>query len=96
MPHPQETAATSGDTTATSGRSPARRILAYTQPRIARNLLRVRHSMLPRARERARELRQRGAMFPWRTIKGEEASAYYQAGTAQCHINADIASAIRR
>jgi alpha,alpha-trehalose phosphorylase len=70
--------------------------LSYTQPRIARNLLRFRHSMLPRARERARDLGQRGAMFPWRTINGEEASAYYQAGTAQYHINADIAYAIRR
>jgi alpha,alpha-trehalose phosphorylase len=70
--------------------------LAYTQPRIARNLLRFRHSMLPRARERARELNQRGALFAWRTINGEEASAYYQAGTAQYHINADIAYAVRR
>ena len=70
--------------------------LAYTQPRIARNLLRFRHSMLPRAREIARNLNQRGALFPWRTINGEEASAYYQAGTAQYHINADIAYAIRK
>ena len=70
--------------------------LAYTQPRIARNLLRFRHSMLGRARERAAALNQRGALFPWRTINGEEASAYYQAGTAQYHINADIAYAIRR
>jgi alpha,alpha-trehalose phosphorylase len=70
--------------------------LSYTQPRIARNLLRFRHSMLPAARRRARELGQRGAMFPWRTINGEESSAYYQAGTAQYHINADIAYAIRR
>ncbi|HSD75804.1 MAG TPA: glycosyl hydrolase family 65 protein, partial [Solirubrobacteraceae bacterium] len=70
--------------------------LAYTQPRIARNLLRFRHSMLPKARERARELNQRGALFAWRTINGEEASAYYQAGTAQYHINADIAYAVRR
>jgi alpha,alpha-trehalose phosphorylase len=70
--------------------------LSYTQPRIARNLLRFRHSMLQRARERARELGHRGAMFPWRTINGEEASAYYQAGTAQYHLNADIAYAIRR
>ncbi len=52
--------------------------------------------MLPRARERARELGQRGATFPWRTINGQEASAYFQAGTAQYHINADIAYAIRR
>jgi alpha,alpha-trehalose phosphorylase len=70
--------------------------LAYTQPRIARNLLRFRHGMLPKARERARELNQRGALFAWRTINGEEASAYYQAGTAQYHINADIAYAVRR
>jgi alpha,alpha-trehalose phosphorylase len=70
--------------------------LAYTRPRIARNLLRFRHSMLPRARERARELGQRGAIFPWRTINGQEASAFFQAGTAQYHINADIAYAIRR
>ena len=38
----------------------------------------------------------RGALFPWRTIAGDEASAYYQAGTAQFHLNADIAWAIRR
>ena len=70
--------------------------LSYTQPRIARNLLRFRHSMLERARQRAREVSQRGALFPWRTINGEEASANFQGGTAQYHINADIAYAIRR
>ena len=48
--------------------------LTYTSPRIARNLLRFRHSMLDKARERARELHQRGALFAWRTINGEEAS----------------------
>ena len=69
--------------------------LAYTQPRIARNLLRFRHSMLDRARQRARDLTLDGATYPWRTINGEEASAYYEAGTAQFHINADIAYAIR-
>ena len=35
-----------------------------------------------------------GALYPWRTIGGEEASAYFPAGTAQYHINADIAHAI--
>ena len=70
--------------------------LAYTQPRIARNLLRFRQSMLPAARVRASEVDLRGALFPWRTIGGDEASAYYQAGTAQFHLNADIAYAIRR
>jgi alpha,alpha-trehalose phosphorylase len=37
---------------------------------------------------------QSGALFPWRTINGEEASAYYAAGTAQVHIDADIAYAL--
>lgn len=70
--------------------------LTYTQPRIARNLLRFRHSMLDRARERAAEMSQRGALFPWRTINGEEASSNYQQGTALYHIDADIAYAVFR
>jgi alpha,alpha-trehalose phosphorylase len=70
--------------------------LTYTSPRIAKNLLTVRYRMLERARARAKELGHRGAMFPWRTINGEEASAYYAAGTAQYHINADIMYALRK
>ena len=70
--------------------------LIYTSPRIARNLLMFRYNMLPQARARAKELGHRGAMFPWRTISGEEASAYYAAGTAQYHINADIMYALRK
>jgi alpha,alpha-trehalose phosphorylase len=70
--------------------------LSYTKPRIAGNVLRFRHSMLGRARERARDLSERGALFPWRTINGEEASSNFQQGTAQYHINADIAYAIRQ
>ncbi|HZD47980.1 MAG TPA: glycosyl hydrolase family 65 protein [Silvibacterium sp.] len=70
--------------------------LIYTSPRIARNLLAFRYKMLPQARARAKELGHRGAMFPWRTISGEEASAYYAAGTAQYHINADIMYALRK
>jgi alpha,alpha-trehalose phosphorylase len=70
--------------------------LIYTSPRIAKNLLIFRYKMLPQARARARQLGHRGAMFPWRTISGEEASAYYAAGTAQYHINADIMYALRK
>ena len=55
--------------------------LTYTAPRIAKNLLRFRHGMLDKARERARQLNQRGAMYP-----GERSTAkrrhYYAAGTA--------------
>jgi alpha,alpha-trehalose phosphorylase len=70
--------------------------LTYTSPRIAKNLLTFRYKMLPQARARAKQLGHRGAMFPWRTISGEEASAYYAAGTAQYHINADIMYALRK
>ena len=70
--------------------------LTYTTPRIAQNLLRERYRFLDKARERARELNQKGALFPWRTINGDEASAYYAAGTAQYHINADIVYALRK
>jgi alpha,alpha-trehalose phosphorylase len=70
--------------------------LAYTNPDVARKLLRFRWSMLPAARQRAAELNEAGALFPWRTINGEEASAYYAAGTAQYHINAAVAYALER
>src|SRR6266498_4557075 len=70
--------------------------LVYTSPRTARNLLIFRYQMLEQARVYARQLGHKGAMFPWRTINGEEASAYYAAGTAQYHINADIMYALRK
>ncbi|PWG74204.1 family 65 glycosyl hydrolase, partial [Enterococcus hirae] len=50
--------------------------LADTNPDAARKLLRFRWKMLDAARARARELSQEGALYPWRTINGEEASAY--------------------
>jgi alpha,alpha-trehalose phosphorylase len=52
--------------------------------------------MLPDAKIRAKELSVDGALFPWRTINGLEASAYYAAGTAQFHIAAAIAFATNR
>ncbi|MFD6700815.1 MULTISPECIES: glycoside hydrolase family 65 protein [unclassified Microbacterium] len=68
--------------------------LTYTSPQFARNALRCRVHMLPAARRRAGQLNEGGALFPWRTINGEEASAYYAAGTAQYHINADVSYAL--
>jgi alpha,alpha-trehalose phosphorylase len=68
--------------------------LTYTSPQMARSELRFRYNMLGAARRRAEELAQHGALFPWRTVNGEEASAYYAAGTAQYHIDADIAYAL--
>ncbi len=63
----------------------------YTDPSVARSLLSYRYSILDYARKRAEELSHRGALYPWRTINGRESSAYFPAGTAQYHINADIA-----
>jgi len=68
--------------------------LIHTFPEIARSLLMHRVRMLPQARRRAEEVGCAGALFPWRTINGAEASAYYAAGTAQYHIDADIAFAL--
>ena len=70
--------------------------LTYTNPAAARQVLESRHAMLPDARIRAKELSVDGALFPWRTINGHEASAYYAAGTAQFHIAAAIAFAANR
>jgi alpha,alpha-trehalose phosphorylase len=68
--------------------------LIHTNPDVARALLMHRVALLDDARRRAREVGHTGALFPWRTISGEEASAYYAAGTAQYHIDADIAYAL--
>ena len=70
--------------------------LTYTSPWMAHSALRFRYNMLDAARRRAGDLAQHGALFPWRTINGEEASAYYAAGTAQYHIDADISYALMK
>ncbi|MDO4261959.1 MAG: glycosyl hydrolase family 65 protein [Eubacteriales bacterium] len=70
-------------------------VFIYTEPGVAKALLDYRYAKLPEARDRARVLgHDKGALFPWRTINGEEASTYYPLGTAQYHINGDIAYAL--
>ena len=64
--------------------------VAHTDPVTAARLIRYRYSMLPQARRRAGQLNLKGALYPWRTITGEEASAYFEAGTAQYHIDAAV------
>ncbi len=68
----------------------------YTSPEVARALIQYRISLLDKARTRAAEMSQRGALYPWRTIGGEETSPYYPAGTAQYHIDADIVYALKK
>ncbi len=71
-------------------------VLVATAPRAAADALRWRHSTMDLAEQRARTLYLEGAAFPWRTIRGQECSAYWPAGTAAFHVNADIALAAAR
>lgn len=70
-------------------------VFAFTRPDIARAMLAWRISTLDAARDNARAMgHERGALYPWRTIGGHECSSYFPAGSAQYHINADIAFAL--
>ena len=71
-------------------------VLTYALPSAASDALKWRHSILPQARERASQLGLKGAAFPWRTIGGEECSAYWPAGTGAFHVTADVADAVAR
>lgn len=71
-------------------------VLAFTAPALARGMLEYRLRTLGHARAHARELNHmRGALYAWRTISGDECSSYFPSGSAQYHINAAIAFAIR-
>lgn len=71
-------------------------VLTATAPKAAADALRWRQSTVEMAIERASTLGKRGASFPWRTIRGQECGAYWPAGTAAFHVNADIALAAMR
>lgn len=69
--------------------------LTLFDAKLARLMLMFRYNTLNKARARAKIMaHQKGALYPWRTINGEETSTYYPAGTAQYHINGDIAFTI--
>ncbi|MDQ6646601.1 MAG: beta-phosphoglucomutase [Pseudomonadota bacterium] len=70
--------------------------LALLDTAVVKPALLWRLRTLDRARAHAREMNHgRGALYPWRTINGDECSAHYPSGSAQYHINAAIAFAIR-
>nr|WP_077555415.1 beta-phosphoglucomutase [Rhodanobacter sp. B04] len=70
--------------------------LALTAPALVKPSLLFRLHTLDHARAHAREMNHaRGALYPWRTIGGDECSAHYPSGSAQYHINAAIAFAIK-
>ena len=66
----------------------------YSHPEIAKELLNYRYMILDEARDNAERMHLDGALFPWRTINGKEASGNFLGSTVQYHINADIAYAI--
>lgn len=66
-----------------------------TRPELARNLIEYRYTTLDAAREHARLLgHKKGALYPWRTIMGRECSGYFPSGSAQYHIDGDIAYSV--
>src|SRR6056297_1836590 len=66
----------------------------YSHPEIAKQLLNYRYMILDKARDNAERMHLDGALYPWRTINGKEASGNFLGSTVQYHINADIAYAI--
>ena len=58
----------------------------FNNPAAARNLLRYRHTRLPQARERARQLDCKGARYPMCTIDGTEACGVWQHGDLEIHV----------
>ena len=68
----------------------------YSQPDLVRKLLEYRYSILDAARENAARMKDKGALYTWRTINGHEASGNFLGSTVQYHINADIAYAIHK
>ena len=71
-------------------------VLTYTHPDAVADALYWRYLVLPESRKHAIDLGLTGAAYAWRTIRGQECSGYWPAGTAAFHINADIADAILR
>lgn len=68
---------------------------SLTNPEIAKSLIQFRYNLLDGARAHARIMGHvKGALYPWRTIMGQECSGYFPSGSAQYHINGDIAYAI--
>ncbi len=71
-------------------------VLTYVAPEAARDALLWRQATMDLAQDRARQLYLDGVTFPWRTIRGQECSGYWPAGTAGFHVNAAVADAVRR
>jgi alpha,alpha-trehalose phosphorylase len=66
-----------------------------TNPADSKILIESRFLMLEHARANAIIMgHKKGALYPWRTITGQECSGYFPAGSAQYHINGAVAYSI--
>lgn len=66
-----------------------------TNPAISKTLIEYRYATLEMARKNAMIMgHKKGALYPWRTIMGSECSGFFPAGSAQYHINGDVAYSI--
>ncbi len=68
----------------------------YSDPGIVRHLLDYRYHLLDKARKRAREVGNKGALFAWNSIGGDECATVFEASTAEYHLVSAVAWAIRR
>ena len=68
----------------------------YSQPDFVKKLLLYRYNTLEQARAKAQLMGHKGALYAWRTINGEEASALFEGSTTQYHVNAAIIYAVHR
>lgn len=67
----------------------------FTEPKIARSLLRYRWHNLPRAREKARRNGWQGALFPWESARsGEEETPEFAAINIRTGLRQKVASAL--
>ena len=66
-----------------------------TNPSVSKTLIENRYMQLEHARANAIILgHKKGALYPWRTITGQECSGYFPAGSAQYHINGAVAYSV--
>ncbi len=70
-------------------------LFVKTNPIVAKQMIEYRKNMFDKALEnRVLVGYEKGILFPWRTISGNECSAFFEAGMAQHHINLDISHSI--
>ncbi len=68
----------------------------FTKPELCKGLIMYRVKLLDKARKRAKEIGNEGALYSWCSIDGEETSVVFEASTAEYHINSDIAYSVWR